>query len=116
MEKIVALLDELFIALEGLSSPIEIVEIIFMAIMMHRLKSTKSTAAKVETTSDPVSPSSLSVPDVTPKEKKSVKNQLKSQLLADLDLLFSDKTEEQMTVDENARCSRLLNLIQEMKK
>ena len=69
----------------------------------------------VSVSSDPVAVPSDSLPVVTSKEKKTAKNQLKSQLLADLDLLFSEKTEEQMTLDENARCTRLLNFIQEMK-
>lgn len=119
MEKIIALLHELFNALEPVESPLLIAELILTAVMTHRLRQTKTESNSVNVTpaQDPA-PAAVSdqTPTTTIKDKKIATKQLKNQLMLDVDLLFSDKADEDLTEEENQRCARLLNYIQEMKK
>lgn len=120
MEKIITLLHELFNALEPVESPLLIAELILTAVMTHRLRQTNFENLTATKTAPAQDPAPTVVADQTPtttiKDKKIATKQLKNQLMLDVDLLFSDKADEDFTEEENQRCARLLNYIQEMKK
>lgn len=119
MEKVTTLIYELFDALEGIESPLLVLEIILTAIMTRSIKkanaasSTTSAAPSTDNTAPAPAPE---VPTTTVKDKNQAAKQLKNQLMFDVDLLFSDKADDEMTEEENERCARVLRYIDELKK
>lgn len=121
MDKIIALFDELFTALDGVESPLLIAELVLSAVMMHRLRSFPKSAADQSATSDiETAPSDpvVSVPEVpeTPTvSQMPKKEQLKNALIADIDLVFSDQPAESLTSDQCNRLSVLLEYMRSLK-
>ena len=119
MEKVTALIYELFDALEGIESPLLVLEIILTAIMTRAIKKNNSASntTPAAPSTDNITPAPApEVPTTTVKDKKQAAKQLKNQLILDVDLLFSDKADEEMTEEENERCARVLRYIEELKK
>lgn len=121
MDKIVALLDELFTALDGVESPLLIAELVLSAVMMHRLRSFPKSAANESATSDAAVASSdpvVSVPEVAPAptvSEEQKKEELKKALFNDIDLIFSDKPADSLTADQCNRLSVLLEYMRSLK-
>ena len=119
MEKVTALIYELFDALEGIESPLLVLEIILTAIMTRAIK--KNNAASNTTpaapSTDNTAPAPASeAPIATDKDKYQAAKKVRKELMLDVDLLFSDKDDKDMTEDELNRCARLLRYIEESKK
>lgn len=119
MEKVTMLIYELFDALEGIESPLLVLEIILTAIMTRAIKKNNaaSNTTSAATSTDHAAP--VPTPEVqtsTVKDKKQAAKRLKEQLNLDVDLLFSDKADEDMTEEENERCARVLRYIEDLKK
>ena len=112
--KIIQSILDVLSQLETLESPLLIAEIVLTALMAHSLKKVNvaSNTPSVDSTSA-VESSSDTLP--SKKEVKSAKKQVKEQLLADIELFFSEKSDEEMTDDERARCAAVLAFMEAKK-
>ena len=119
MEKVTTLIYELFDALEGIESPLLVLEIILTVIMTRAIKNNNgvsNTSLPTSSTNNTAPAPAPEVPTTTVQDKKQAAKQLKNQLMLDVDLLFSDKADEELTEEENQRVARVLAYIEELKK
>lgn len=124
MEKVTSLVYELFDALEGIESPLLVLEIILTAVMTRAIKKNTNASNTCNVTpaannaAPAVAPTETptAAPTTTVKDKNLARKQLINQLMFDVDLLFSDKPDDELSEEETARVSRLLSYIEDLKK
>lgn len=99
---------------ENLGQIFGAIEIIILALLNRKIKK----GDQIVTSKPAIVNAADQKMEVSPvvSSPKTVKKQISAQLLSDLELLFSDKEDDQLTEDEKTRISALTSYLLEVKK